>query len=223
MTHSAVDHHDEHARSSAIDVPDVERRVHAAVGRALGRFAMLRPGDRLAVGVSGGKDSLALLSALVAHRRRVPFAYDVVAVTIEQGKFKRSIESLRGPIERLGVEWVVREDHDTLALVKGRVEHGCDVCSRHRGGCPSGTSSAKRCRNTLPALAASSRRRRLATRSSWRSRSITPGRSSPFAERRPLSLRSGPARPPPAMSALRAVFVDTGAWVALRYRPRSVP
>ena len=132
MTHSAVDPHDEHARSSAIDVPDVERRVHAAVGRALGRFAMLRPGDRVAVGVSGGKDSLALLSALVAHRRRVPFAYDVVAVTIEQGKFKRSIESLRGPIERLGVEWVVREDHDTLALVKGRVEHGCDVCSRHR-------------------------------------------------------------------------------------------
>jgi tRNA 2-thiocytidine biosynthesis protein TtcA len=111
---------------------DVEGRVHAAVGRALGRFAMLRPGDRVAVGVSGGKDSLTLLSALLAHRRRAPFAYDVVAVTIEQGKFKQPVESLRGLIRRLGVEWVLSEDRDTLALVGGGVAHGCDVCSRHR-------------------------------------------------------------------------------------------
>jgi tRNA 2-thiocytidine biosynthesis protein TtcA len=111
---------------------DVVKRVHAAVGRALGRFAMLRPGDRVAVGVSGGKDSLTLLGALVAHRRRAPFPYDVVAVTIEQGKFKRPIESLRGVVESLGVEWVRRDDRDTLALVAGGVAHGCDVCSRHR-------------------------------------------------------------------------------------------
>ena len=111
---------------------DVAKRVHAAVGRALGRFAMLRPGDRVAVGVSGGKDSLTLLGALVAHRRHAPFAYDIVAVTIEQGKFKRPVESLRGLIEPLGVPWVRREDGDTLALVAGGVAHGCDVCSRHR-------------------------------------------------------------------------------------------
>src|SRR5262245_12700394 len=118
--------------TSATQTNDIERRVHAAVGRALGRFAMLRAGDRVAVGVSGGKDSLTLLSALVAHRRHAPFAYDVVAVTIEQGKFKRSIESLGPIIRSLGVEWVLREDARTLALVRGSVAHGCDVCSRHR-------------------------------------------------------------------------------------------
>jgi len=118
--------------SNPMDTRDIERRVHAAVGRALGRFAMLRPGDRVAVGVSGGKDSLTLLSALAAHRRHAPFAYDIVAVTIEQGKFKQPIESLRGLEQRLGVEWVRREDRDTLALVAGGVAHGCDVCSRHR-------------------------------------------------------------------------------------------
>ncbi len=37
---------------------DAERRVLDAVGRALGRFAMLRPRDRVAVSVSGGKDTL---------------------------------------------------------------------------------------------------------------------------------------------------------------------
>ena len=117
---------------NTMDMNEIERRVHTAVGRALGRFAMLRPGDRVAVGVSGGKDSLTLLRALVAHRRHAPFTYDVIAVTIEQGKFKQSIESLRAIIRDLGVEWVLREDLRTLALVRGGVAHGCDVCSRHR-------------------------------------------------------------------------------------------
>jgi tRNA 2-thiocytidine biosynthesis protein TtcA len=111
---------------------EIQRRVHAAVGHALGRFAMLRPGDRVAVGVSGGKDSLTLLGALVAHRRHAPFAYDLIAVTIEQGKFKRSIESLGAAVQGLGVEWVLREDTRTLGLVRDGVVHGCDVCSRHR-------------------------------------------------------------------------------------------
>jgi tRNA 2-thiocytidine biosynthesis protein TtcA len=115
-----------------MDPKDVERRVHSAVGKALGRFAMLRSGDRVVVGVSGGKDSLTLLSALVAHRRHAPFAYDVIAVTIEQGKFKRAIESLRPIVQGLGVEWVLREDARTLKLVRDGVAHGCDVCSRHR-------------------------------------------------------------------------------------------
>jgi tRNA 2-thiocytidine biosynthesis protein TtcA len=114
------------------ETDEIQRRVHAAVGHALGRFAMLRPGDRVAVGVSGGKDSLTLLSALVAHRRHAPFAYDLIAVTIEQGKFKRSIESLGAAVRSLGVEWVLREDARTLGLVRDGVVHGCDVCSRHR-------------------------------------------------------------------------------------------
>ena len=111
---------------------DVEERVLDAVGRAMGRFAMLRAGDRVAVGVSGGKDSLCLLHALVAYRRRAPFPYELVAVTVEQGKFTSSIRALEGEFAALGVEWVLRDDATTLGLVADGVAHGCDVCSRHR-------------------------------------------------------------------------------------------
>jgi tRNA 2-thiocytidine biosynthesis protein TtcA len=113
-------------------VTDVERRVRDGVSRALGRFAMLRPGDRIAVAVSGGKDSLCLLHALVALRRQAPFSWDLMALTVEQGKFTGPIRALETTMAELGVPWVVREDRHTLRLVAERVSHGCDVCSRQR-------------------------------------------------------------------------------------------
>ena len=115
-----------------VDRGPLDRRVLDLVGRAMGEFSMLQRDDRVAVGVSGGKDSLCLLHALVAYRRRAPFPYELVAVTIQQGKFKAPIRGLEGAIRDLGVEWVVKDDPATLDLVAGGVLHGCDVCSRHR-------------------------------------------------------------------------------------------
>ena len=111
---------------------DTAEKVLDAMGRAMGRFSMLRAGDRIAVGVSGGKDSLTLLHAFVAYKKRAPFPYELVAVTLEQGKFKLPVVALEDKIRALGVEWVLRDDTATLRLIAENVPHGCDVCSRHR-------------------------------------------------------------------------------------------
>ena len=98
----------------------------------MGRFQMLQPGDHIAVGVSGGKDSLSLLHALAAYRKRAPFPYELVAVTVEQGKFKRPIQALEEKIRSLDIPWVLRDDDSTLNLIATGIPHGCDVCSRNR-------------------------------------------------------------------------------------------
>ncbi len=128
-----------------MDSAAVRTKVLDAVGRAMGAFSMLRPGDRVAVGVSGGKDSMCLLDALARYRMRAPFAYDLVAVTVEQGKFTAPIETIRPTIERLGIRWVLEAEPRTLRLVDEGVAHGCDVCSRHRRGALYGVASHEGC------------------------------------------------------------------------------
>ena len=61
------------------------KRLLSFVRRAVDDYGMIDEGDRIAVGVSGGKDSLALLSALANLRRFYPKSFEIVAVTVDMG------------------------------------------------------------------------------------------------------------------------------------------
>jgi tRNA 2-thiocytidine biosynthesis protein TtcA len=102
------------------------------VGEAIGRFGMIRGGDRVAVGVSGGKDSLTLLEALLLLQRRAPIDFSVCAFTIEQGKFLSPIQPVGEYLLARGVEWTYVEDAPSVRLLTEQPDHGCDVCSRFR-------------------------------------------------------------------------------------------
>jgi tRNA 2-thiocytidine biosynthesis protein TtcA len=93
---------------------------------------MIREGDRVAVGFSGGKDSFTLLEALLALKKRAPIRFEVCAFTIEQGKFLRSIEPFGEWMKERGVEWIHYVDNPSLRLLTEKPEHGCDECSRFR-------------------------------------------------------------------------------------------
>lgn len=102
------------------------------VGEAIGRFGMIRDGDRVAVALSGGKDSLTLLHALLLLQKRAPVEFTVSAFTIEQGKFLRPVEPLAAWLEKRGVKWTYFRDTPSLNLIEDQPEHGCDLCSRYR-------------------------------------------------------------------------------------------
>ena len=61
------------------------QRMMGLVRRCIEDYRMIEPGDRIAVGVSGGKDSLSLLYLLAALRRYYPVPYELQAVTIDMG------------------------------------------------------------------------------------------------------------------------------------------
>ncbi|HEX3879469.1 MAG TPA: ATP-binding protein [Bryobacteraceae bacterium] len=111
---------------------ELEKTLLRKVGEAIHRFQMIRDGDRVAVGVSGGKDSVTLLEALLLLRDRAPIDFSVVAFTVEQGKFLRPIEPIGDYLKQRGVEWTYFRDTPSMQLLEDQPDHGCDVCSRFR-------------------------------------------------------------------------------------------
>ena len=111
---------------------ELEKTILRKVGEAIGRFRMIRNGDRVAVGLSGGKDSLTLLHVLELLRKRAPIDFTVCAFTIEQGKFLAPIAPVGEFIRELGIEWTYVKDGPSMRLLTEQPGHGCDVCSRFR-------------------------------------------------------------------------------------------
>jgi len=111
---------------------DLEKTLLRKVGEAVGRFKMIRDGDRVAVAVSGGKDSCTLLEALLLLARRAPIEFSVCAFTVEQGKFLRPIEPLGEYLRHRGIAWTYYRDIPSLKLLETQPDHGCDLCSRFR-------------------------------------------------------------------------------------------
>ncbi len=114
----------------------VEQRLLSQVARASADFALLEPGDRVMVAVSGGKDSHALLYLLREIARRAPFEFSLVAVNVDQGHpgFPKTL--LPEYFTREGYAFEIVEE-DTYSIVKEKVPAGkttCSLCSRLRRG-----------------------------------------------------------------------------------------
>ena len=114
----------------------LEERLLTQVARASADFALLEPGDRVMVAMSGGKDSHALLHLLREIARRAPFEFSLVAVNVDQGHpgFPKTL--LPEYFRREGYDFEIVEE-DTYSVVKEKVPEGktfCSLCSRLRRG-----------------------------------------------------------------------------------------
>lgn len=114
------------------------RKIIGCMRKAIDDYAMIREGDRVAVGLSGGKDSLALLTALSVYRRFSPVKFDLTAINVDMG-FKDSSEEEREAllkyVEELGVPcYVEKTDIAEIIFDVRKESNPCSLCSKMRRG-----------------------------------------------------------------------------------------
>lgn len=111
------------------------RRILSAVRRAIQDYGMIEAGDKIAVGVSGGKDSLTLLCALAEYRRFSPVPFEVMGVTLNMGFEGVDYSPVARLCDEIGVEYAVKNTDIAEILFNIRKEKNpCSLCAKMRRG-----------------------------------------------------------------------------------------
>ncbi len=111
------------------------QKLLSYIRRAVDDYNMIEEGDKIAVGVSGGKDSLALVMAMKALQRFYPKHFELIAVSVSLGYTGMDFTPVREFCERLGVEYhVVETDIGEIIFGERREKNPCSLCAKMRKG-----------------------------------------------------------------------------------------
>ncbi len=103
--------------------------------RAVDTYQMIDDGDKIAVGISGGKDSLALLYALAGLRRFYPKHFDIIAITVNLGIPGFETENIAKLCRELDVPYYVEDTEIYEIIFNVRKEtNPCSLCAKMRKG-----------------------------------------------------------------------------------------
>lgn len=103
--------------------------------RAIDSYTMIEEGDHIAVGISGGKDSLTLLYALAEMRHFYPKKYTLIAITVNLGFENFDTSAIADLCQKLNVEYYVvdTEIYDIVFNVR-KEKNPCSLCAKMRKG-----------------------------------------------------------------------------------------
>lgn len=124
------------------------QQLMSPIRRAIDEYDMIDDGDKIAVGLSGGKDSIALLSALAGIRRFYPKKFTLIAITVDTGLDYDEDEkrALKEYVNSLDVEYVVTKTEIAKVVFEMRKESNpCSLCANMRRGALNGTAKELGC------------------------------------------------------------------------------
>lgn len=110
------------------------KRITSLVRKAVEEYDMIHDGDRVAVGISGGKDSLVLLGALASLSRFYPKKFSVLGLTLDMG-YKSDYSKIKAYCDSFGVEHKVKYTNIKEIIFDDRKESNpCSLCAKMRRG-----------------------------------------------------------------------------------------
>ncbi len=111
------------------------RRLLSYVRRAVDDYEMIADGDRICVGISGGKDSLALLAGLANLRHFYPKKFELVALTVDMGFDGVDFSAIEQLCRELNVPYHVKKTEIAQIIFEIRKEKNpCSLCAKMRRG-----------------------------------------------------------------------------------------
>lgn len=111
------------------------KRMLSFVRRAVDDYSMISDGDKIAVGISGGKDSLTLLEVLADLRRFYPKRFELVAITVDMGFEGADFSEVAEFCRRIKVEYrVVKTDIAKIIFDVRKESNPCSLCAKMRRG-----------------------------------------------------------------------------------------
>ncbi len=113
------------------------QKILGYMRKAIQEFDLIQNGDKIAVGVSGGKDSLVLLKGLVMLKRFIGIDYEVIAVTLDPKFYgvEGDYSSVQELCDELGIQYVLKRTQIGEIIFDVRKEpNPCSLCARMRRG-----------------------------------------------------------------------------------------
>ena len=111
------------------------KRVLSYVRRGVDDYSMIEEGDKIAVGVSAGKDSLTLLCAMADLRRFYPKKFELCAITVDMGFEGTDFSPIKELCEKLNVEYHIVPTQISKVIFDVRKEKNpCSLCAKMRRG-----------------------------------------------------------------------------------------
>jgi tRNA(Ile)-lysidine synthase TilS/MesJ len=113
------------------------QQMLSVMRKGITKYQLIRDGDKIAVGVSGGKDSVTLLKLLAEYKRFSPERFDLVAITVDLNFEDRKTDytPLKELCDSLGVEYVIEKTEIGKIVFDIRKESNpCALCSKMRKG-----------------------------------------------------------------------------------------
>lgn len=113
------------------------KKLLSLIRAAVDKYNMIDEGDKIAVGVSGGKDSLALLCAMARLKSFYPKHFDIIAITLDYrfNNIDGNYSKIQELCDRLGVQYVIKPTELWKVIFETRKEKNpCSLCAKMRRG-----------------------------------------------------------------------------------------